>query len=479
MSRAPAVALAAILALSATPAAAHPPGVCVPHERCETWSATYDDPAVAADRDSQQYVREVVANDTTVFSVVRSVAFATRDWAASTATANVVAYDLATGAVRWTAREQQGTFYSPAHAVLSPDGATLYVTGVSYDAHPFAATDEQIVTVAYAAETGARLWSATWHERAGAHDNVHGIAVAPGGGEVYVVGATPVAGHGLQFVTVAYGAGGAELWSRTYGAADERDEPADVAVSRDGTVLAVTGATGGSVRLPDYTTVAYALRGSPGRQLWAATYDGAGLSDAATAIATDGERFYVTGGSDAGAPGYEYATIAYDARTGTRDWVARWAGAPGAFDVATEVAVANGRVVVTGRAIATPDGADFDAATVGYDAATGGRLWVARFAPARQDGYAAGLALAPDGATAYVVTSEAPYLTVQLPPRLGLVAYDVATGAERWRTFLGAAGESLRAIGVAVSGGSVAVVGDYGGATTADANDVLTAVFPA
>lgn len=481
MSRAVAAAVAAILALSAAPAAAHPPGVCLPAERCETWSATYNDPAVPADRESNQSVRAVLSNATTVFTVVSSVAFSSTQPTQSTATANVVAYDLATGAVRWTARQQQGWSNSPEHAALSPDGAILYVNGTSFDDNPFAQTDTHIATTAYATGTGTMLWSATWDGLPDSRDNAYGIAVAPDGSEVYVTGITSSPARYWDFVTVAYGADGRELWSRTFGEPGENDEPMGVAVSSDGGVLAVTGRTGGVGSLPDYTTVAYSLRGRGGRQLWTANYDGgAGRTDFANAVAADADRFYVTGSSDGGPAGYHYATVAYDVRTGAQAWTALWSDGRRGPGGATDIAAANGRIVVTGRSTDASEDDWSDAGTVAYDAATGRELWVAQFAPVRHDGFARGLALSTDGTTAYVVTTERPIHSI-LERRLGLVAYDVATGAERWHTFLDQAGGVLTGVGVAAGGGSVAVAGNLtrpGLRGIQDIEDALTAVFP-
>src|SRR5687767_3763474 len=100
-----AAAAAAILALSAAPAAAHQPGLCPtsPTERCETWSAAWTDPATPAGARSDQFFQQVLANATTVFTVVRSIAADPASPAKNTASAVVVAYDRATGAVRWTA----------------------------------------------------------------------------------------------------------------------------------------------------------------------------------------------------------------------------------------------------------------------------------------------------------------------------------------------------------------------------------------
>jgi hypothetical protein len=490
-----AAAAAALLALSAAPAVAHQPGLCPtsPTERCETWSATWTDPATPAHARSDQFAQQVLANATTVFTVVRSIAADPAQPSNNTASAVLVAYDRVTGAVRWTAREDGRAYFSPHHAVLSPDGTRLYLASAAYDGWPIGDVDSRMVTSAYDTATGARLWSAAWDARPDKVDNPKGIVVAPDGGEVYVTGVTTAADGALDYVTVAYRADGREQWARTYAGpkAGGSDAPFGIAVSPDGDTLAVTGWSEGTTEYDnDYATVAYSLRGRGGRELWVARYDGIGAdkSDRANAVAIDGGRVYVTGDSYAGTTGtgYDYATVAYDLATGAQLWDARWSGGRGGFNAATAVAAAAGRVVVTGQSSAASADDGNDTGTLVLDGATGRRLWAASYGPPRHDGFARGLALSPDGATAYVVTLETPIVRYTSLSKLALIAYDTATGAVRWQTTLDARPmDSLKASGVAVGGGSVAVTGNYTRSAdplqgpAQDVYDVVTAAFPA
>src|SRR3712207_2845009 len=96
-------------ALLTTPANAAP---CAPTDRCAAWTTTYDDPSVAAPYRSDQFAQEVLANATTVFTVVRDVTHDTRDPYASTAAATLVATDRVTGATRWTSRRTERHYLS-------------------------------------------------------------------------------------------------------------------------------------------------------------------------------------------------------------------------------------------------------------------------------------------------------------------------------------------------------------------------------
>ena len=117
---------------------------------------------------------------------------------------------------------------------------------------------------------------------------------------------------------------------------------------------------------------------SPGAQLWATRYNGTGNNaDVATSVAVSptGGTVYVTGQSYGTASVVDYATVAYDAATGTRQWVARYNGpASSLSNVPSSVAVSpDGKTVfVTGK---SQVGQFNDYATVAYDAATGHQLW--------------------------------------------------------------------------------------------------------
>src|SRR5438094_4654688 len=84
---------------------------------------------------------------------------------------------------------------------------------------------------------------------------------------------------------------------------------------------------------------------------------------------TGSRRSSWTGGRPGGAPGFDYATVAYEASTGVKLWAKRYNGPGNGDDQAYSVAVSpdGSRVFVTGGS----DGGSttkFDYATVAYEA---------------------------------------------------------------------------------------------------------------
>jgi outer membrane protein assembly factor BamB len=513
------VAAVAVVVGLALPAAAHTAGTCAPTgvERCETWWSVVASSATTGPERSDQFTSEVLSNGNAVFLVAKDVALNSDDPYASTAGALVEARSSSTGAVLWRVQRRERAYLSPHAAALSHDGTRIYVTGGAYDNFPVSAKDSRVFTTAYDTATGRELWSASWDARPDAVDNGNYLVVAPDDREVYVAGVTTGGAGDLDYVTLGYDTGtGQQLWSQVYGGprAGGSDAPFGIAVNPDGSLLYVTGWSDGTVEYDaDYGTVAYALThassAAPGRSgqhrqdgrgqlpasattAWVARYDGVGLnkSDRANAIAVDpdGSRVYVTGDSYAGKGGgdYDYATVAYDGRSGQQLWQSRFSGGRGAFNAATTVVATAGRVLVSGQASAPSSDDGNDATTVAYDAATGRQSWTASVAPVRHDDYARGLTTSPDGGTAYLVTSDIPLVRYTSLSRLSAVAYDVRTGAVRWRSELDAGvGNALRGAAVAAAGGSVVVAGDITRSAdplkgpAQDVYDVLLAAFPA
>jgi len=122
----------------------------------------------------------------------------------------------------------------------------------------------------------------------------------------------------------------------------------------------------------------------------------------ALAISRDGARVFVSGDSDGGIKNdYDFATIAYNLRTGKKIWVARYNGPAGRPDGAEAIGLSGRRVYVTGATVRKKGGYDYG--TLAYDAATGRRLWVARYnGPAGGDDGGADLAVSADGAKVFV-----------------------------------------------------------------------------
>jgi sugar lactone lactonase YvrE len=164
-----------------------------------------------------------------------------------------------------------------------------------------------------------------------------------------------------------------------------------------------------------------------GVEVWRANWPLSGTARAIV-LSADGETVYVTGHQVGTQSDYE--TVALDASTGARLWEAPLDGPGHGNDVAYAIAVSpdGARLFVTGT-VADENQID-RIGTAAYDAATGVRLWAARFgSPGPVGSISSAIAASPDGATVYVTGST--------PGRSGwddyvTVAYGAATGTMRW-----------------------------------------------
>src|SRR3989442_193992 len=105
--------------------------------------------------------------------------------------------------------------------------------------------------------------------------------------------------------------------------------------SPDGATVFVTGYRWGSNSCDEYATVAYDA--STGTQLWVMRYNGPGnRMDVARAlgVSPDGATVFVTGYGWGSASGNDYATVAYGASTGAQLWVSRYNGPANSYDFA-------------------------------------------------------------------------------------------------------------------------------------------------
>src|SRR6266511_96949 len=136
-----------------------------------------------------------------------------------------------------------------------------------------------------------------------------------------------------------------------------------------------------------------------GDKLWLDRYDGGGLEDAFDVAASpDGSTVFVTGESD-----YEYVTFAYDSITGSTLWARRYSGPGSTYNLALDIEVTpdGSKVFVTGYSSTPTTGDDY--ATVAYDARTGTPLWASRFdGPDHAQDLPEGLAVSPDGSKVFV-----------------------------------------------------------------------------
>ena len=274
--------------------------------------------------------------------------------------------------------------------------------------------------------------------------------------------------------TVARGAGlVSPAWARhTVGPANAVVAGAALGVSPDGSRIFVTTRSGAG--LDDYDTVAYDAHG---HRLWERRYDGPdhlAAGPTALAVSPGGARVFVTGHIEGATTGDDYATIAYQARTGATLWTARYDGEEGgADDAASSIGVSpdGSRVFVTGTS-----GAGDDLATVAYDAVTGSQQWVTRYAPPDGGGYFDGageLGVSPDGSRVFVTGSNAPFEDSWID--YTTIAYDALTGVELWARIYNGPGNGIDQAhelvvtpdgsGVIVTGSSEGALGDPNFAT--------------
>jgi WD40 repeat protein len=338
-----------------------------------------------------------------------------------------VAYNAATGARRWVARYNGAAGSlgnAPSSLAVSPNGKKVFVTGRS-----LIGQFNDYATVAYDAATGRRLWAKGYNGPLNNDDEATAIAVSPSSTTVYVTGFSWGTVGAEDYATIAYNATtGARRWVKRYnGPVNGHDDANAIAVNPSTGTLYVTGQSDGGIAGLDYATVAY---GAHGGQLWVRRYVGPGNNtDDATSVAVNRSTgaVYVTGQSWGGASGFDYATVAY-AASGTRKWVRRYNGPGNNADQATSVAVspAHKTVYVTGQSAGTTSGTDY--ATVAYTG-TGARRWVRRYNDAGNGtDTAAALAVNPATGTVYVTgRSSAPSGVVDY----ATVAY-TAAGTRRW-----------------------------------------------
>ena len=170
----------------------------------QLWVARYDGPAAGLD----DAVAVAVSPDgSKVFITGHSLG------ANGISGFTTLAYQAATGATVWTQRyNQENRGATAAALVLSPDGSTVYVTGASHSSHGQDAT-----TLAYAAATGARQWTAQYDGPAGTGNSPEAMTVAPNGASVFVTGQTKTKAGQFIYSTQAYRAAtGARIWAQTY-----------------------------------------------------------------------------------------------------------------------------------------------------------------------------------------------------------------------------------------------------------------------
>ncbi len=252
-------------------------------------------------------------------------------------------------------------------------------------------------------------------------------------------------------------AGRSTLWAATYHGPQSGESLAKAeAVSPGGAMLFVTGSTGASPTAAPHHWATVAYNAATGTQQWAQTFQGTDTTQAgsaaasAIAVSPDGSTVFVSGYvTNTGGVSAE-ATIAYSAATGARLWVSE---APDDFPQSIAV---------------SPDGAtlfvmNHTYSALAYDTATGHLQWAATPAGLDMDSTAQDAVMSPDGSTVFI-TGYA--VDSSLHEVYQTAAFDTATGAVEWLQQYARGGTDEVASSIAVSPDSATVF--IAGHSTAD-----------
>lgn len=401
------------------------------NERCAAWTGAYNHPG-GRGGNGEDIGRAVAASPdgTKVFVTGQSRDDTTLQDQAT------AAFQVGTGEILWSKRVDAAAQFDTGSAIaVDPAGTRVFVTGRSVAFEGF-----DWLTTAHDASTGEILWTRRYAGPKSVDDTSFGVVTSPDGETVYVAGtADDGAGIPGDAMVEAYDAAtGERRWSARYDGGGY-DGGLRVATAADGSLVYLLGTTR---RLAgnDYLVAAFEAEDEErlGERVWAATYDGAGLGDnvAGFALSGDGATIAVTGTSVGPQGNQDYATVAIDALTGARRWAVRYDSTRSGNDSAAGVAITGSSVVVTGTG---HEGVVCctDYVTIAYDLATGAQRWMATENSAARFNDTATTISASAGqvfVSGYAVVPRGeiqPIFKIE-PGTIMTASYDVATGERRW-----------------------------------------------
>jgi len=166
---------------------------------------------------------------------------------------------------------------------------------------------------------------------------------------------------------------GSFLWERTLpGAVANFSRAGWVAIAPGGDVMMANRTWAGA---DSYDVVVFRFAAADGATIWQTQYNGPAQNadDPRDLILDAAGDAYVAGVSNS-----DFMVLKFSGATGDTVWTAAHDGPPGWYDLASCLALGPGGEVIAGG-FSTGVITGWDATTVGFDAATGARLWVLDF----------------------------------------------------------------------------------------------------
>jgi hypothetical protein len=375
----------------------------------QAWVARYNN--AAENKDDMAFALTLDKNDGSVYVTGES------DGGISKMDIVTVKYNTA-GDLQWVARWDNTAFKGKdaGYAIaLNLTGTVVFVAGETFNG---SINKSDYITLAYDAQTGAKLWEATYNGPGSKVDKAYAIAVGANGNPI-VTGESDGGARKADYATIMYdGATGAQLWVQRYdGPVSRRDYAFVVKADGLGNVY-VTGASEGSTRF-DYATIKYS---AAGELQWVRRYDVAGKNDFAYDLVLDSSgNVYVTGASQGARSQLDYATIKYNP-TGVQVWVNRYELRKKDIARSIDVCESEKKIFVTGSTDGGK-GRRLDYLTQKIDAITGATDWVTMY---NGNGYANDIAYSvrvrPGGGSILITgtsyggnTARDDFVTIQIP----------------------------------------------------------------
>jgi WD40 repeat protein len=206
-----------------------------------------------------------------------------------------------------------------------------------------------------------------------------------------------------------------------------------------------------------------------GTQMWAQRFGGAHLSATATSVAASPGKavVYVTGITAKTAIGLRNeVTVAYNAATGKQLWLSRYQGTGrhprGSAGVPSIMVSPDGATVYVAGDLAS--GGHNDYLVLAYNAATGAQRWVASPLADGSIAQFQAVAVSPDSMTVYI-TGRLDFFGGHAAKSYDTIALNAATGATKWNTntkFPPHVFHSITSIAVSPDGSAVFISGSSG-----------------
>jgi len=264
------------------------------------------------------------------------------------------------GSLMWAAVEGGADWLDDAgYGIVLDSDENPIVTGRFLNADNSATT----VTIKYEAQWGAPLWQniepGIVNDESG-----DGWIMVDSDDNIVIGNKSWSSGSGYDVELWKYDSSGTQIWHTSYDGNNSADDPNDMIMLDDGSVV-VVGVTSG-----DYMIACFDVDGN---NTWSTTYEGPqGWYDVGNTVSLGDNELLVTGFSDGSGTSWDIATLGIDTATGAINWVERFDGADSQTDEGKAVHLSDeDQLYVGGYAYSHTTGMDYLVVSYEHSALSG------------------------------------------------------------------------------------------------------------